>query len=290
MKKKLKTYPFLFTINHDQEINTTTIRERLSRKPHQLFSPHRTDFFMIYLFTEGDGVHMVDFEPFIVKPGHSLFITRGQVHSFDPKENYDGYALIFTESFFCRTDMDKLYLQDSELFSNFKRQSYFKVNNSFEKLAHLFQEIYHELSQPVDSYQGEILHNLLMRILLLSERELGFHEGMSRSPSFNQVLVRQFKKEVDENFRNHKNISFYCTKLGTGIRRLQLATAAALDKTPKEILGDRVILEAKRMLSYQNVSIKEIAFDLGFDDATNFIKYFKLRTGLTPSAFKRGEV
>jgi len=113
LSSKLQTYPFLYTVNKLQQINTTTISERLGRKPHKLYQPHRTQFFQIYLFTEGHGQHIVDFEPLEIVPNHMLFISQGQVHAFDPKESYDGKALVFTEDFFCRTDLDKRFLQST---------------------------------------------------------------------------------------------------------------------------------------------------------------------------------
>ena len=282
----MRTYPFIYTINHIQKINTTTIKERLSRKPHDLFSPHRTDFFMIYLFTEGEGKHIVDFEEIEVKPNHILFISKGQVHAFDPKESYDGRALIFTEDFFCRISHDCQFLQSTILFKNIFHQAFFDVKNNFDKLYDLFIEIFNELKNPVDHKQSEILHNLLYRILLLSEREIEFQEGFEKTQSLQHNIVLSFIQSVEENYKQQKKLVFYTDLLRVGIRSLQIATAKELNKTPKDIINDRVILEAKRKLTYENILIKEIAYDLGFEETTNFIKFFKLKTGLTPNEFK----
>lgn len=282
----LQTYPFLFTVNKQQQINTTTILERLSRKPHKLSQPHRTQFFQIYLFTEGNGQHIVDFEPIDVEPRHILFISQGQVHAFDPTESYDGKALVFTEDFFCITDSDRSFLQSSLLFDNTFHQSYFKINDNFEILKRIFNDIHLELNRAPDRQQGEILHNLLYRILLLSEREIGEKAGIKKTHSNTEMLAIDFKHKVEENFRHEKNIAFYTDLLHISIRRLQLATSATFQKTPKEIIHDRVLLEAKRMLTYDKLLIKEVAHNLGFEEPTNFVKFFKLKVGLTPNQFK----
>lgn len=287
MSSKLITYPFLFTVNKIQEINTTTIKERLSRKPHKLFQPHRTDFFQIYLFTDGVGIHTVDFEPIEVSPSHILFISKGQVHAFDPNETYDGKALIFTEEFFCRTDFDRKFLQSTLLFNNNFSQSYFKINNNFNKLNELFSEVLEELKYKSDNKKGDILHNLLYRLLLLSEREIDDQTGIKRKISTPDLLSFRFKQEVNIKFKNYKNMGFYTKLLNVSLRSLQLATSSTFNKTPKEIINDRILLEAKRMLAYDELSVKQIAYDLGFQETTNFNKFFKLKSGLTPTEFKR---
>lgn len=286
MSSKLQTYPFLHTVNKLQQINTTTIKERLSRKPHKLSYPHRTQFFQIYLFTEGNGQHIVDFESLEVCPSHILFISQGQVHAFDPKESYDGKALIFTEDFFCRTDLDRKFLQSTFLFDHTFHQAYFKIHANFEKLKQIFNDIHLELNRAPDKQQREILHNLLYRILLLSEREFDEQVGVKKIFSTTETLAIKFKQEVEQNFKAQKNISFYNNLLHVGIRKLQLATMATFNKTPKEIIHDRVLLEAKRLLAYDELLVKEVADHLGFEEPTNFIKFFKLKTGYTPIEFK----
>lgn len=215
-----------------------------------------------------------------------LFISQGQVHAFDPRESYDGKALIFTEDFFCRTAADRKFLQSTLLFDNTFHQSYFKINSNFEKLNIIFHDIFEELKRKPDRNQGDILHNLLYRILLLAEREIDAQIGVKKKLSGTEILAVKFKNEVDKNFKKQKKTNFYTDLLHVGIRKLQLATAATFDKTPKEIIHERILLEAKRMLAYDELLIKEIANDLGFEESTNFIKFFKLKAGLTPAEFK----
>lgn len=287
MTKDLKTYPFLFTVNKNQEINTTTIKERLSRKPHKLFLPHRTDFFMVYLFTDGYGKHMVDFESINVKKNHILFISKGQVHAFDSNETYDGKALIFTEDFFCKSETDRNYLLTSSLFDNLCRHSYFKINSEFRKLNTLFIEIYLELEKPADKFQGKILQSLLYQILLLAERQIDIQNGAQKKETASSLLATQFRSSVEKYFKEQKNVKFYTNLLGITDRTLQMATAKTFGKSPKRLINERVLLEAKRILAYDKLSVKEIAFYLGFEETTNFVKFFKLKSGSTPTDFRK---
>ena len=283
---RLETYPFLFTFNKKQYINTTTIRERLSRKPHNLFVPHRTDFYMIYLFTDGTGSHMVDFNLYNVKSRSLLFISQGQIHSFDPKESYDGRALIFTESFFCRSQRDRDYFRNSMLFNNY-RQPYFVAGDVYDELLGIFLEIYKELKKETDPLQGEILHNLLYRIFLLSQRQFGNDIESADTASGAQKLVSEFKNLVEQYYQTHKWVKFYAQRLAVSQKTLQAATAQVLGKSPKEWISQRILLEAKRILAYETLSVKELSAMMHFDDATNFIKFFKKNEGITPSDFRK---
>lgn len=281
----LETYPFLFTINKNQYINTTTILERVSRKPHALFEPHRTSFYMLYLFTSGSGNHMVDFNQFEAKKGYILFISLGQVHAFNPEETYDGRALIFTESFFCRSQREQDYFKNSTLFNNIE-QPYFDTGEDYIQLHTLFVSIYDELKKETDKFQGEILHNLLSRIFLISERRLGHQQEFFKKDLRLLQLVTKFKILVEQYFKIHKQVQFYAVQLAVSIRSLQIATAQILGKTPKEWITEQIILEAKRVLVYDKMSVKEVSVMLGFDETTNFIKFFKRNTKFTPSEFR----
>ncbi|PIF47518.1 AraC-like DNA-binding protein [Chryseobacterium sp. 52] len=285
MKNNLENYPFLFTFNTKQLINTTTIRERLSRKPHDLFSPHRTNFHMIYLFTEGHGKHLIDFNEFEVNEKHILFISQGQVHAFDPKETYDGRALVFTNDFFLRTERDQEYFQNSLLFNTIQ-QPYFDVTDHFEELKSIFIEVYNELNKPTDKYQGALLHNLLYRIFLLSERK--FETQLDTRPTDLKAiqLVTRFKQLVEKNYKIQRHVKFYSEELAVSQRTLQLAASKVFGKTPKEWISDRTILEIKRMLVYDQFSVKEIAFLINYEDPTNLVKFFRDKTGMTTTEFK----
>lgn len=285
VKKKLETYPFLFTFNKHQFINTTTIKERLSRKPHNLHLPHRTEFYVILLFTEGSGKHMVDFNHFEAKKGHLLLVSQSQVHAFNPNESYDGRALIFTESFFCRSERDKAYFKNSLLFNDIY-QPYFNTEQEYEELKSIFIKIYDELQKPVDNFQGELLHNLLYRIFLISERQWAKTHLITTASVKNQQLITRFRQLVEQNYKVQREVNFYAKELSVSVRTLQKATELLLGKTPKQWINNRIILEIKRILAYGSLSIKEIAIKFNYEEPTNFAKFFKEKTGLTPSELR----
>ncbi|REC42681.1 helix-turn-helix domain-containing protein [Chryseobacterium pennipullorum] len=260
--KKLKQYPFLHTFNPIQKINATTIVERLSRKPHQLFQPHLTDFYMIYLFTDGTGIHSVDFNDVEVIPGNILFMSKGQVHHFDPLETYDGKTIVFTEDFFCRSEAHRSFLNRTALFNDPLRLAYFDSGVHYNVFTTLYQFIVDELKNVPDENQTEILHNYLFNVLLTAERLYNPTEK-NRLPSRNQLLVYDFKRLVNKNLFNHYTIEQYAALLNVTTRSLQGAFAESENKTPKGWLTERLVLEIKRTLTYETMSVSEVALLYG---------------------------
>lgn len=95
-----------------------------------------------------------------------------------------------------------------------------------------------------------------------------------------------FKDVLEENFRKEKSVKKYASELSISEKYLHKASTTLLDKTPKQIIDERILLEAKRLLVHSNESIKEVAYELGYEEPTNFIKYFRKHTHFTTSEFR----
>lgn len=106
-------------------------------------------------------------------------------------------------------------------------------------------------------------------------------------PDERQIIkITQFLKLIEQNFTINRNASFYADKMGLSYKSLNLLSKKTSNKTAKQLIDSHTVLEAKRRLVIEKSQVKEIAYDLGFDEVTNFIKYFKRQTLLTPSQFK----
>ncbi|MCD8262163.1 MAG: helix-turn-helix domain-containing protein [Bacteroides sp.] len=104
------------------------------------------------------------------------------------------------------------------------------------------------------------------------------------------TLGRRFSDEVERHFRESRNTGFYVQLLGVGEKVLAREVKALTGKTPKMYIDSRVILEAKRLLAHGNGSIKAISIELGFEEPTNFNKYFRKHTTLTPVKFRQKSI
>ncbi|MEM7102755.1 MAG: helix-turn-helix transcriptional regulator [Bacteroidota bacterium] len=247
---------------------------------------HRTSFYHILWFKEGSPLHMVDFETVKIDPNSILFLNKNVVHRFDKSGGFDGVAIIFTDDFFCRTTADTKFLYNSILFHDLLSVSKISMTEKASQFEHIFSLMMAELTTPNDKSQGVILKNLLHNFLLLSERERrsqGFKE-IKNDANLEHVML--FKDLLENDFRSHKKVSYYAEKLLVTPKRLNRATSTVLGLTPKEMIKDRVLLEAKRLLAYTNDSVKSIGYSLGYDEPTNFIKSFRKNTDSTPIEFR----
>jgi AraC-like DNA-binding protein len=137
-----------------------------------------------------------------------------------------------------------------------------------------------------DQFQSDILRNLLHNLLLVCERFAATQRRAKDDKSVDAKLVTRFKELLDEGFAKSKKVSDYAERLKITEKRLTLATTKIASKSPKQMIDERILLEAKRLLSYTTQSVKEIAFALGFDEPTNFNKYFRKHVGSSPVEFR----
>ena len=173
------------------------------------------------------------------------------------------------------------------MFNNLFPVSQVNIEHQAKLFESVFQLMTNELQNVKDGSQDEILQNLLHNLLLLSERERRKQNigELKKGADLDYVIL--FKDALDANYKNKKQVSFYAEKILVTEKRLNQATTRLLSKTPKEFIDDRVMLEAKRLLAHTTESIKAIGFDLGFDEPTNFIKYFKKHSHSTPIEFRK---
>lgn len=280
--KKLK-----FKENTDLQIEVVALQNLTKSKKELLVNPHRTNFYHIFLFENCQPTHLVDFEPIKIEPYSLLFIDKDRVHQFDPLLNYEGKLIVFTEDFFCKTETDIKFLRSSILFNDLADQPTIKLNKSdFKKYISICENITEELLLPADNSQPTLLKNLLHNFLLFAEREKrqqGFTE-IKKSADLDFTLL--FRDLLETNFTKLKAVSDYAHLIFISEKRLGQATSKILGKSPKEIINDRILLEAKRLLVHTHLSIKEIGHELGFEDPAYFVRYFKKNTNNTPVEFR----
>ena len=249
-------------------------------------SPHRAEFYQIIWFQKGSPTHIVDFKPLKVKPNTLVFINKGAVQQFDSNINYKGKSILFTDSFFCQSQLDTKYLKHTILFNDLFSTSDISIASTPDIFEHLFKQIQSELSKPKDQYQSDILRNQLRTLLLQAERikKQQIQKPIPKGIDLDHVI--QFRDLLEEQFQHHKQVNFYVDQLSITKKRLNQSTSKILGITPKQMIDARVILEAKRQLAHTNKSVKEVGFNLGFEEPTNFIKYFKKHVQKTPLEFK----
>ena len=251
----------------------------IKKAPHLLGKPHQTSFYQLVWITHGEMTLLVDFQKVILRQGELFLLTCGQVCQFDTTSSYAGFIILFTPAFFAESETDTNFLYTSEILSPLTQNRGIRLSNSLIK--QLITALQEELNKPKDNYQAYIARSYLRILLFEMERASTQHQE-----SKGLQEIRGFVNAVEKHYREERTVSFYANLLLVGERQLNQRILEAIGKTPKQYIDSRLILEAKRFLSYSDKSVKEIGFSLGFDEPTNFNKYFKKQTKQTPLQFK----
>lgn len=251
-----------------------------------LISPHRTAFYHIIWFKEGGLTHTVDFHPVLIAANTILFLNKDIVQVYASAETVSGKAILFTDTFFCKTEADTRFLKESILFNDLFTVSAFRVPDGTSVFDTLIRLMESEVDGGPDNFQQHILKGYLHNFLLHAERERrkqNFHE-IKKGADLDYTLL--FTDLIEAEYKSARQVNYYASKLSVTEKRLNHATAKVLGKTAKQMINERVMLEAKRLLAHSHDPIKEICYSLGFEEPTNFIKYFRKHNGNTPVEFR----
>jgi AraC family transcriptional activator of pobA len=278
------------TFNEDLSLGfeIIPIDSHYAQSKKNLRMPHRASFYCIIWFEKGWPVHTVDFSAVVVQPDSFLFIRKDAVQFFDQLAPFKARVLIFTDAFFCKNESDNQFLQSNPLFNDFgsqKSSGNIKSNALMKEVWMLMEK---EAKQPTDVFQPGLLRNHLSSFVLLAgrERQQSGYEPVPQGTHLDLLIA--FKNELERAFKTERGVRYYAQKLFVSDKVLTHAVQITMGKTPKQLIDDRVMLEAKRLLVHGNDSAKIVGISLGFDEPTNFNKFFKKHSGKTTSEFRGG--
>ena len=241
-------------------------------------------FYQIVWVESGSANFTVDFEQIEIRAGQMLLIAPDRSFTFDTTSDYNGRLIIFTRLFLEQSPSDEEFVRSSVLLNPVLKNPVVDVNQQL--MLHYLALLDTEVNLPACTIQQRIVQGLLITLLMNAERTI-CDEAASLPTRFDRPVRCQFSNDVEQYFKKQRSVEFYCSRLGMTDKALKKTIMMYIGKSPKEYINERVILEAKRLLCYNDVSVKEIAYELGFSDDSNFYKFFLKHTGLTPLAFRR---
>ena len=233
---------------------------------------HLHGFYEIIWFQKGSGTHYVDFNQYAIAPGTIFFISPGQIHSFDTKHDQEGYVLkVCAEMFDDFVGLSCVTIQD-------------KDSAALEMLVAAIQE---ELKKEDSLGHREALHSLVKLFVIMVRRS--YAEINPSAPNPHKVSYKaflNFRKLIEENYCRLHTVKDYASLLNVSSKTLTLYVNECSKYSPLELINNRIILEAKRLLRYSVLSVKEIAFRLGFEDPSYFAKFFKRLVKQSPADYR----
>lgn len=263
------------------EVEATMLSAMLQRAGIEEFSHvQRPDFHLLLLPHSGSGRQMVDFTEHEMEPGSVLWVRPGQVQRWGDVTAYDGWVLIFPAGLFDPTTA-RLTEADSPAGPRWWSADDARSAGAPALLAEI-AGLAHDTTVPRELRAPALTHLLAALLLRLA----GQARTRPGAPTGSEPWLA-FRDLLDTEHTRHHDVAWYAARLGWSPRTLARATKAATGKTPKELVDERVLLEARRLLAHSELSVARVGEAVGFDDASNFGAWFRLRTGQTPSTFRR---
>ncbi|MGX5818308.1 helix-turn-helix domain-containing protein [Chitinophaga lutea] len=247
--------------------------------------PHRHLDFQILWFTKAAGEHIVDFVTFDLKDNSIFLLRPGQVHQL-PKAGFYGYSLTFTEKFYFTNRHDRETLFDfTTLFDDSQEYAPIRIGQgAAESLGLIIELMKQELAAQLSN--SSVIKHYLNAFLLLAEREKKHNAANSPDLHHHDARIIRLRRLVEINFRKEHQAAFYAAHFALTPKRLNEITREALGKTVTDMVHDRLVLEAKRQLAFSHRSIKEICYELGFEDPAYFSRFFRNHAQTSPQEFR----
>jgi AraC family transcriptional regulator, transcriptional activator of pobA len=242
--------------------------------------PRRIMKYVLVYCASGSVSITIDEKNFKLTGGQVVTITSGQIHSINKSSKGKGFILEFTLDFFCKNDNDIELIFHNGLFCHFAMNEVIAVNkNTLEnQLNNISEEL---IKQP---YQYLIsIHSRIELILVEINRAKVKRGGEIWKPD---ALFLKFLEAVRNNFEHNYSLTQFAKILGTTEIKLNELAKLHAGKTAQNVIYGLVASEAKRLLTYGDLSVKEVAYQLGFNDPFYFSNFFKKQTKLSPKLYK----
>lgn len=244
--------------------------------------PHRHNYFELFIFDKGEGIHDIDFTTFEIVPKSIHIVAPGQVHQVRRELDTNGYVILFDMAQIQSDSAAAEFLFDHMSYSvNEFNPTYIFSGKIAEQVMYTAETIWSDYNSD-NNLKNEFLKNHLNLLCITCLRSVS-ENSFDKSP--NDDTYRKFRQLLRSNFKTIKKVKEYASTLGVSDKKLNEIVQRKTGLTCSALIYNQVILEAKRLLN-TNLSAKEVAFELAFEDPAHFSKFFKSQTGISPSQFQ----
>lgn len=253
----------------------------------------RSNTYSIILLTKGEAKYKIGLSEYHITSGSLYFQAPQHLRYYNRLSDWEGYVIVFMDPFFeNHPTLKQLVTQ----FEGFKIISNVVIPLEVDLLSEteaMFEHLY-KISYSNSAMRFEKAKALL-ELILLQSKEHYQRLYQNQNASKQHRIVKQFEQIVEKHLyqltqgdiERQLSISEIAERININATYLGEVLKKATGKTPKEILSDRIILEARSLLNNTDMAINEVAYLLQFQDPSNFTKFFKLKTGVSPSKYRK---
>jgi AraC family transcriptional regulator, transcriptional activator of pobA len=251
--------------------------------------PHRHDYYAVMFIENGQGIHYVDFNEYRVEDRSVFFLMPGQMHQLlflsDPK----GHVILFTEDFLVANGISRRLIEDIYLFNEYGMSPPLQLNDVQLPIYKSVLDQMRFFRDSVEKFNTEAVASLVQLFLILGNNHCSLKKGDNlQLMEGGNSLLRKFKALLNKQFASEHQVSGYAEQMSVSADHLNKTIKGLTGFSAKDHIQNKLIVEAKRTLLFSDVSNKELAFELGFEEAAHFNNFFKKMTGLSPGEFRNG--
>jgi len=248
-------------------------------------APHRHDYHELLWLRSGHGEHLLDGRPLAVRPRTLTLIGRGQVHVFSRAEDVVGAVVRFGDEALLGGAAQRA--TPGWMLAGRGGRAVEVPEGEVDRLESIIAALEAETARPPDARSAELERHLLSVLLLWIERWHDDTRTERRDADDAEVqLHARFAERLEADFAGHHDAAHYAAALGVPAAALSRALSHVTGRTTKELVTDRVMLEAARLLRFTELTVQEVGHRTGFRDPLYFSRAFKRHQGESPQAYR----
>lgn len=256
------------------------------QKGNSLSFDNNLSFPLTFVWVKGQKTE-IEFEGMKLNLENNTILCLTSFHKIEFNTLESARAIKFNREFYCIKDHDREVSCKGLLFYGINQIPYFQIPEEEIDKLETFWRMFEIEMQSKDDLQLEMLQMMLKRFIILCTRIYKSQMNFSKLEVNEVDLVREFHFLVEQYFKSKHSVQEYADLLNKSVKTLANTFSKVSEKSPLQIIHERKIIEAKRMLRYTDRAVKEIAYELGFEDIQTFSRFFKKMEKISPSDFKK---
>ncbi len=282
----IKTYKLIDETENQIVFDIKKMEDIYDKNAGKVDTPHRHDFYIILLVSRAKGTHIIDFNEFSLEDNQVFFLSPGQVHQIKEEQKSCGWVITFSRQFLIKNNIDYNFIENINLFQDYGYTPPLPLDKIQLKQLNTYSSQIFETYHSNLKFRLESVGALLKLFLIYSNNVCDLDSKDPQQLQVGSIIFKEYKNLVEKHFSDWHKVRQYAEALHVTPDHLNRTIKSLIGKTAKEYLQSRIIVAAKRLLSFSGKTNKEIGYDLGFNEPANFSNFFKKCTGFSPSKFK----
>jgi AraC-like DNA-binding protein len=259
------------------------IYDRVQGQPDE---PHRHGYYTILWVEEAKGNHRIDFHDFSLGKRQIYFIEPGQIHQVVEEGKSYGFVLTFSKQFLVENNIKEDLIRDLFIKELYGYAPPLTPDEQYWKVMRRRIEEMEQVLESPGKYRYEAVGALLKLFLIHSSTscDMSSNQNTQEAQSSSRI-VRLFKNLLNQKYDQWHKVAEYASHLHITSDYLNNVLKSVTGRGAKEHIQDRIITEARRLFLFTDLNVKEVGYELGFNEPAHFSSFFKKCMGVSPSVY-----